>query len=660
MSAPRIAILPPELASQIAAGEVIERPASVVKELAENALDAGARRIEVEIEGGGLQLVRVVDDGCGMTPEEAALSLERHATSKLRSVADLSALTSMGFRGEALPSIASVSRFVLTTRQPGAVSATRLTLEGGLRKEPPREAGAPAGTQIEVRDLLYNVPARLKFMKGEATETAHITEALLRLALAFPVVHFRLRAGTRTLLDLPPHPGGLERAQAALGGRGRRSALYPCAGEESGVKVEAYLGAPTETTNTPRNIYLFVNRRFIRDRSLLHALGMGYGEVLDRGRYPTAVLHLEVPPDEVDVNVHPQKLEVRFQKAQEVYAAVRHAVRRTVGEAPWLLPEPGQTGTLDLDPQVSGLQDEAGDPGPAGEAQPGAAAAFEERPSYSAAPPPLSGGAGLDEHRRRLQQALDLSGRQGAEGRTAAPEGRAASWPAEARAGAQGEGGAPAQQEPRRFFSQMTYLGQLNRTYLLCEYERELVLVDQHAAHERLAFERMRLAHIARSQAQAAQGSRGVRSQRLLLPLTLELDPQRAALCEDEHAVLESLGFEVRPFGGKTFAITAVPDAAEYGRGARVYQDPERLLTKVLDDLIEHGRSDTVTARIERVLATIACHSVVRAGDVLDEVRARALLSAMDDVEFFPYCPHGRPVLVRMPQSEIERRFGRI
>lgn len=697
----RIAVLPAHLSDQIAAGEVIERPASVVKELAENALDAGASRVEVEIEQGGLTLIRVLDDGCGMTKEEAHLSLLRHATSKLKDINDLFSLRTNGFRGEALPSIAAVSRFTLTTRTADSIAAYRLSVEAS-RETSSREVGAPVGTQVEVRDLLFNVPARLKFIKGDSTEGSNIAEVLLRLSLAYPRVHFRLRDTQkgRLVLDLPPHGNALERAQAALSARGRSGGkvrLHRAATLEDGVRVEAYIGAPADSASTPRNSYLYVNRRFIRDRSLLHALTMGYGEVLERGRYPLAVLFVELPGDAVDINVHPQKLEVRFRDAQPVYRAVRHAVRAVTDLSPWLTfgsgarhatvseslffaeepaasppaaetaaeEHPAYGAAPEAVVDASALFDDAPLPEPPGSDDAGETRAAapddgrRDRPSAPwsppsrvtaersgaaaspAAPPVISparptapdrgpatsyaaADAGLAEHRARLQQALGFNSAPGAAN--------------------------PSAEAPRRaFFSAMSYLGQLHRTYLLCEHEKELVLIDQHAAHESLAFQRLKRAY----------RKEGLRAQRLLFPLSIELDPELAALCEDEAPALARLGFELRPFGGRSFALTTAPDTVEYGRGAKVYQDPERVLRKVLEDFLAHGSSEALAAREESILATVACHSVVRAGDVLDEMKARALLQSMDEETYVPHCPHGRPVLVRMAVAEIEKRFGR-
>jgi DNA mismatch repair protein MutL len=324
----KIRILPATLADQIAAGEVVERPASVVKELVENAIDAGARRIDVEIESGGRRLVRVVDDGSGMDADDARLALKRHATSKIAAAEDLWGLRTFGFRGEALPSIAAVSRLTLSTKTAPAPAGFRLTVEAGVETDA-REAGIPDGTQIEVRDLFFNTPARQKFQKSEATETANVSEAILRLALAHPPVHFRLRAGGRLALDLPPHDALGERVRAALARRGA-SVLHEAAGEEGGVRVRAFLAGPDEASTTPRSTFLFVGGRFVRDRSLLHALAFGYGALLEKGRYPLATLFVDVPGQELDVNVHPQKLEVRFARPQEVYAAVRHVVGAAV------------------------------------------------------------------------------------------------------------------------------------------------------------------------------------------------------------------------------------------------------------------------------------------------------------------------------------------
>lgn len=595
-----IRILAPELINQIAAGEVVERPASVVKELAENALDAGAGKVTVDIEGGGRRLIHVVDDGCGMTPDEMRLALERHATSKITRAEDLFALRTLGFRGEALPSIAAVSRLALTSRRQDSPEACRLELEGGAPASS-GVAGAAPGTSLEVRDLFFNVPARLKFLKAEGTETGHVHEAVLRLALAHPNVHFVLRSSGKALLDLPPHGSLLERARVALGRR-LPAALHGHALEAApGMNVTCCLGAPWESLSTSRSAYLFVNRRFVRDRSLLHAVVMGYGETLERGRYPMAVIHLEIPPDAVDVNVHPQKIEVRFARPDDVFAAVRRAVRDACARAPWLEAESARESlhVYSLPPPVAVTAREIGS----------SSSSWHEKASQ----------------RAEMQAALELF---------QAPQ---ASEPAAE--GVRGPG----------FFAALRYLGQLHKTYLLCEGVGELVLIDQHAAHERVTFERLRQAH----------RQRQMRTQQLLFPHTVELDGSQAAVVEDQRETLQTLGFEIEPFGGRTFAVKAVPETLVDSSVEQVVLEILEQLAAPEQDAGVAGHPSPSTEAIDHALATMACHSVIRAGDILDERRARALLDVMDGIDFRAHCPHGRPVLLRMTIAELERRFGR-
>ena len=602
--APRIHVLPQTLADQIAAGEVVERPASVVKELAENAIDAGAARIDVEIEGGGRRVIRVVDDGGGMTAEEARLALVRHATSKISSPEDLWGLDTFGFRGEALPSIAAVSRLNLRTKRPGATAGFGLHYEAGV--ETGRgEVGMPEGTQVEVRDLFWNTPARLKFLKTEATEAGNVAEAVLRLALAYPAIHFRLRANGRVTLDLPAHRDLGERVRAALVRRGA-TLLHEAVGEEAGVGVRAFLAAPEEASATPRSTFLFVAKRFVRDRSLLHALGMGYGELLEKGRYPLAALFVEVPGQELDVNVHPQKLEVRFARPQEVYGAVRHVVGAAVARAPWLPPAPLRAYTL---------PPESLEAGPVA----GTANHAPRRESH-----------GWQETLRPLRRARDAADLGPAFEASAAPR------PNEA----------PATPAPRSdgFFGSLGYIGQVHRTYLVCESRDELVIVDQHAAHERITFERLRAAH----------RQRQVVRQRLLFPIPIEIDEQAMAAVRESSglATLGALGFEVEDFGPKTLLLRAVPDLLKRG-------DPKPLLLDVIAGLASDGQSASAEASFDQVFATMACHGALRAGDVVSADEARALLAQLDGVDLRSHCPHGRPVLLRMPVAEIEQRLGR-
>jgi len=613
--APRIHVLPRTLADQIAAGEVVERPASVVKELAENSIDAGARRIDVEIEAGGRRLIRVVDDGGGMTAEETRLALLRHATSKIVSPDDLWGLTTFGFRGEALPSIAAVSRLSLRTKRPGSAAGFSLGYEAGIETSS-GDVGMPDGTQIEVRDLFWNTPARLKFMKSEATEAANVAEAVIRLALAHPEIHFRLRGNGRVVLDFPPHRDMGERVRAALARRGA-SLLHEAQGEESGVVVRAFLAAPEEASATPRSTFLFVGKRYVRDRSLLHALGMGYGELLEKGRYPMAALFVDVPGQELDVNVHPQKLEVRFARPQEVYGAVRHVVGAAVARAPWLPPAPLRAYTLppeNLDAPVEGVGEATAPPVPA-----------------------RRDGRSWQEPLRSVPQSRPRGLAHTIEG---------LELPRETRSEARSEENVstPPTVVATGFFGSLEYIGQVHRTYLICESRDELVIVDQHAAHERVTFERLRQSH----------RQRQVVRQRLLFPIPIEIDEHAMAVVRAGAAleVLGQLGFEVEDFGPQTLLLRAVPDLLKK-------VDPKPLLLDVISGLSGDEHGNDAQASFDKVFATMACHGALRAGDVVSREQALALLVQLDAVDLRSHCPHGRPVLLRMPVTEIEQRLGR-
>ena len=600
--APRIHILPAALADQIAAGEVVERPASVAKELCENAVDAGARRVDTEIEAGGRRLIRVVDDGCGMTAEEARLALQRHATSKIVAADDLWGLATFGFRGEALPSIAAVSRLTMRTKMAGATAGCRLLGEAGVETDA-GEVGMAEGTQLEVRDLFFNTPARLKFLKSEATEAANVSEAVLRLALAHPEVHFRLRSNGRGALDLPPHRDMAERVRAALARRGAR-VLHEAEGEEGGIKVRAFLASPEEAAPGGRSTFLFVGRRFVRDRALLHALAQGYGELLEKGRYPLAALFVDVPGQELDINVHPQKLEVRFARPQEVYAAVRHVVARAVSRAPWLAVSPIRAYTL---PPERAAEREDERPPPRGPAR--------DRQEPLSPARPRSPGSNESYGSPLLPTLL-----------------RDEALPAAAEPAATG------------FFGGLLYIGQLRRTYLVCEGPSELVLVDQHAAHERIMFERLRVAH----------RQRAVVRQRLLFPIPIELDEVATAAAREEATVqaLAELGFEVEAFGPKSMLLRAVPDLLKD-------VDPKPLLRDVLHRVAEGDSLRRAEENFEQVFATMACHGALRAGDIVAREAALTLLGQLDAVDLHSHCPHGRPVLLRMSIGEIEQRLGR-
>ncbi|HWE24197.1 MAG TPA: DNA mismatch repair endonuclease MutL [Myxococcales bacterium] len=585
----RIQVLPETLANQIAAGEVIERPAAAVKELVENALDAGARRIEVDLEDGGVRLVRVRDDGCGMGQEDAQLSLARHATSKLRSKDELFSIATYGFRGEALPSIAAVSRFSLLTCEAGARSGTRIEVEGG-RVLSVEEAGAPPGTTVEARDLFWNVPARRKFLKRAATEQAHSIEALLRLSLPRPDVDFTLREQGRVLLHLPAgdaHPAQEARAEEALG-REVRGRLFGVSAQVRGVRVRGLAASPAIERANASAVWLFVNGRAIRDRQLTHAVLRAYGEVMPHGRYPAAILFLEIPPRDVDVNVHPAKAEVRLADPRAAYEAIIAALRPALATAEWVSTDAVMHATAAHTSDVAVATD-----------APRASATFADYAQPR-------DGAAWAEASRSAQPSLLASG---------------------------------------PFFSGLRYLGQLHRTYLVCEGPRGLVLIDQHAAHERMNYQRLRRA--------AERGHEHV--QPLLVPLVLRIAPAAAARVVESSAELAAIGVELEPFGAGSVAIKALPEPLASLR--------ENALSSFLADLAEElgsfGRGESLESRRDALLARAACHASVRANDPLSEGEARALIAALDATDFGARCAHGRPVVAEWPAGEIEKRFGR-
>ncbi len=602
----RIQVLPPGLVNQIAAGEVVERPASIVKELVENALDAGATSISVDVEEGGLSLVRVADDGCGMEREDALLALERHATSKLRDAEGLAAIGTMGFRGEAVPAIASVSRLELDTAAGEEGAGTRVEVEGGTLGEVGTVA-RPRGTTVTVRDLFFNTPARRKFMRSAAAESGHVTEAVLRLALARPDVGFTLRSGGRLALGVRRGAGLLDRAGQALGREAHRH-LLPVDARRGDVRVHGLVCSPDHSEATARGLYLFVNGRYVRDRAAAHAVLRAFAGTLPPGRHPAGVLFVELPLHRVDVNVHPQKLEVRFADAREVQDALFHAVAGVLRTAPWL-----------------GRGRPEGEPadGPGAAAGPGVPMAGEEAAAMlawaRAAPPPEGSGA--------VSGGPEVS--PWASGRLALSD------PAPA------DGAVPAR--PAGYFGALRYVGQHARTYLLCEAPGgTLVVIDQHASHERMLFHRLR----------EAFRTRRIPVQPFLLPQVVTVPPPSARALEAGLDELSRLGFEVEPFGGDALAVKGAPAALS---GV----DLAALLHDLGAQLAEVERGGAVEDAFHDLLATMACHAAVRANQELSAEEARALLDGLDAIDFKARCPHGRPVVFELPVAELERRVGR-
>jgi DNA mismatch repair protein MutL len=592
-------VLPPGLVNQIAAGEVVERPASVVKELVENALDAGARAISVDVDEGGLALVRVADDGSGMDREDALLALERHATSKLRDAQGLSAIATMGFRGEALPAIASVSRFRLDTSAADDGAGTRVEIAGGAPPEV-SDAARPRGTTVEVRDLFFNTPARRKFMRAAGAEAGHVAEAVTRLALARPDVAFTVRSGGRVVLGTRAGDALRDRAAQAIGREAHRH-LLPLDATRGAVRVRGLVCSPDHSEATGRGLYLFVNGRWVRDRGVAHAVLRAFAGSLPAGRHPAGVLFVELPLGRVDVNVHPQKHEVRFAEAREVHDAIFHAVAATLRSAPWL----GHGGAA---PQGAAL-------GPGVAPVPVAAEEAAGVLAWARARPPEGSGASA------LPPPDPLAS-------------GAFAFPVAA------ESGAP---RPAGYFGALRLVGQHARTYLVCEAPGGgLVVVDQHASHERLLFHRLREAFRART----------LPIQPFLLPQVVTLPPAVARALEGGLDDLRTLGLDVDPFGGDSFAVKGAPAALG---GA----DLESLLTDLAGQLAEVERGSAVEEAFHDLLATMACHAAVRANQDLSTEEARALLDGLDAIDFKARCPHGRPVVFEVPFAELERRVGR-
>ncbi|MBL8608465.1 MAG: DNA mismatch repair endonuclease MutL [Myxococcales bacterium] len=597
----KIRRLPSHLVDQIAAGEVVERPASVVKELVENALDAGASRVRVELEAGGVASIVVNDDGEGMSPEDAVLAVERHATSKLRALEDLLAITSFGFRGEALPSIASVSKLTLVTRRRGDAEGTCVvTGAEGPRRSP---TGAAVGTTVTVKDLFFNVPARRKFLKATATESAHVGEVVLFAALARPDVTFQLvRDGklARELLRAPSHE---ERTRQVF----PHDELVACGREKDGVRLRALLSKPERARTGAQGLHLIVNGRPVRDHRLARAIAQAYGSTLEPGRYPVGVVYIDLPPGEVDVNVHPQKAEVRFARGRALYDAITAALYDELREA-FAIPALGPSSRPWMTPPASSRAGFDGAP-----------------PSWAPAGPPSWSPGGRDS----APPASFASPEETGWGALFAPQ------PAPVR------DDGPLFVAERGFYAGLRYLGQVRATLLVCEGDDALYLIDQHAAAERVTFHRLRASYM--------NGT--IAAQKLLVPEIVELGELEAATLAEEAERAASLGLEVRLAGPRSIAVHSVPQLL-------VRASPSRLVRDLAEEIGRSGGRGFAGA-VDLALATMACHGSLRAGEAVTGEEVRALLEALDAVDFAGHCPHGRPVVARVALGEILHRVGR-
>jgi DNA mismatch repair protein MutL len=589
--------LPVQLVNQIAAGEVVERPASVAKELIENSLDAGADRIEIDVEGGGVKLLRVRDNGAGIPFDELGLALARHATSKISDLPDLEAVATLGFRGEALPSIASVSRLELRSRARGADKAWAICSDGGDRASDPAPVSHPAGSTLEVRDLFYNTPARRKFLRTEKTELGHIENLVRRLALARRDVRFRLDHNGRTLFDLPAG-GGEGAARRRLGtllGQAFLDHALPIDEEAVGLRLHGWVASAAFSRSQADLQFFYVNGRVVRDKLVAHAVRQSYQDVLHHGRHPAYLLYLELPPALVDVNVHPTKQEVRFREGRQVHDFIFRALHRRLAQ-----------GAL-------------GAEGYARAAAPVAAGAPETHRAVASMPLQRPMALGIGERRGGYRDSLAFQ--------------RPASPPA-----ATTEGDAGQTEPPPLGFA----LGQLHGVYILAQAQDGLIIVDMHAAHERIGYERLKRAWEA--------GSLG--SQPLLVPVTVRVSAREADLAEANAEVLRRLGLVIDRVGEESLAVRETPTLLQ---GA----DAERLLRDLLADLAVHGGSDRIRLEINQVLATMACHRSVRANRRLTVDEMNALLRDMERTERVDQCNHGRPTWVKLRQRELDGLFLR-
>lgn len=614
MSEHIVHILPEQVASQIAAGEVVERPASAVKELIENSLDAGARSVSVEILGGGSALIAVADDGCGMTRADAILSLRRHATSKIRSASDLGAIRTLGFRGEALASIASVSHLRMQTRRAEDDHGVEVAAEAG-DIEDTRACAIAAGTRIEVRELFFNTPARLKFLKTLATEQGAIADAFQRIALANYQIAFRLSADGRTVFDLARANSVLERFRQVFGSKIASKMLAFDLGRP-GIRAQGLAATSQESFATGRMIFTFVNGRSVRDRTLIRAVEQAYQTLIPRGRHPATLLFVDMRPEDVDVNVHPMKTEVRFRNGGAVFEVVYHAIRDRLADQTESEPVASSAGTsvAPLDDAAMGLITMS----PASEEARIAPASVPR----SDAPLRLVPDAPI---RAAFQRPLTLAYDRNARAATATTP-----TPSQVIA------------KPIPMYSQLRVIGQIFAGYIALENEDGLLLIDQHAAHERVTFEKLR----------QELRSGGVRTQAMLAPVSVELNPARATMVHGALSEIRAMGFDVEPFGPTTILLKGAPAVFGPEGGAK-------LLADMIESMGDAGFQSGGEAAFENWLKQLACHGSVRVGRVLEPAEITSLLADLDRTEFKANCPHGRPVHIQFGRGQIERMFRR-
>jgi DNA mismatch repair protein MutL len=643
----RIRILPEAVANRIAAGEVVERPASVVKELLENALDAGAQSVRIEVESGGKRMIRVVDDGSGMSHDDALLAFERHATSKLRTSDDLLSIATLGFRGEALPSIASVSRLLLETCVGGEEQGTRVEFAGG-KLVGVKPAGLPAGTSVSVADIFYCVPARRKFLKSDTTELGHVASLVTHYALANPDKQFALKTPTQEIVNVPPVATLAERVYQLFGRQTLeemveiapvsapiRAAITEADLDEAGrageLTVRGFISRPEVQRANRNGIYVFVNRRLVRDRLLLHAIHEAYRNILPADAFPVALLFVDLPCEEVDVNVHPAKIEVRFRHSQCVHDFARDSIRQALSRVRPIasFSVPART-TAATGSQAGGAAAAAPAPMappraalPLSDAYPGAPAeafALTEAPVQPETQR-LAFEAVAAESAARESEQIEAHFREAAQ-----PPGQSLEAPASAVC-----------------LGELKPLGQVNASFIVAVNSEGLWIIDQHVAHERVLFEQ----HL-RSRREGA-----LTGQRLLVPIVVDLTPRQRVILEQISEELSANGFDVTPMGPQSVAIQATPAGVPNS-------DAERLVAEILDGIQREHQAISIDSLQAQIAASTACHAAIKINMPLDQTKMEWLLGELAKTESPMSCPHGRPVILRYSLREIERAFKRI
>ena len=607
----KIRVLSDNLVSKIAAGEIVERPASVVKELVENSIDAGSTSISIELQSGGKKLITVSDDGEGMSRDEALLSLERHATSKIKDINDLFSVKSLGFRGEAIPSIASVCRFQITTRTKDDVIGSVITGEGGKIKKV-EETGCPPGTTVHVRNLFYNTPARLKFMKKIETELSNVLDIIQRQAMSRPHIGFEVEHGGKTLLRLSKR----ENLEDRLSDIFPNTELHSISAEAQGIRIHGFMSSPLDTRSTTHKLFTYINTRAVRDKFLTRIIIDAYGKMLEKRKFPQGAIFLEIPAQEVDVNVHPTKNEVRFRNQRLIADLIRASILKMLREAPWI-----KSYKQRIESSIN----------------------YQERDRVH---PTYEHAKDINRSERTFAEEVLDTGAIGSENRVSTPSEGVFDSTAHSTHGFHLKKDDSAEHSlftSDGLYSNLRIIGQIRELYIVCASENGMVLIDQHAAHERINYEKLKNAYL---------NNNDLEVQELLVPEVVEFPPYEASMMIRHMGEFENLGLGVEEFGNNSFLIRSVPALLKN-------MDSAGLLRDLISEIATQGKEESLSDKIDLVIATMACHSSIRANFELSLQEMKALLEELDRMEFPHSCPHGRPVAVELSYYDVEKMFKR-